>query len=224
MGQKYKFFINGKLLYLVRNPAGVDDILSTDRHFIIRPFRENKDFDKLMDILLGDVNPSSMILYGPDPEAIFHKVCGRFTCIDAAGGVVRHTDGRVLLIHRRGFWDLPKGKPESGETIEETALREVEEETGLTGLRLGTPVELDGFAGNCTYHSYQEAGETVLKASHWYHMETDFEGTPQPQEEEGITEVRWVAPEELPRYYPEMYPSVVDVLQAAVQANPAGKR
>jgi 8-oxo-dGTP pyrophosphatase MutT (NUDIX family) len=54
----------------------------------------------------------------------------------SAGGVVHRTvDGRpqVLLVHRRSprLWALPKGTPDSGETIEETALRETREETGL---------------------------------------------------------------------------------------------
>ena len=54
----------------------------------------------------------------------------------SAGGVVHRTvDGRpqVLLVHRRSprLWALPKGTPDSGETVEETALRETREETGV---------------------------------------------------------------------------------------------
>jgi 8-oxo-dGTP pyrophosphatase MutT (NUDIX family) len=54
----------------------------------------------------------------------------------SAGGVVHRTvDGEteILLVHRRApvLWALPKGTPDSGETIEETALRETREETGI---------------------------------------------------------------------------------------------
>ena len=54
----------------------------------------------------------------------------------SAGGVVHRTaDGRVevLIVHRRSprLWALPKGTPDAGETIEETALRETREETGI---------------------------------------------------------------------------------------------
>jgi 8-oxo-dGTP pyrophosphatase MutT (NUDIX family) len=54
----------------------------------------------------------------------------------SAGGVVhRSVDGEteILLVHRRApvLWALPKGTPDSGETIEETALRETREETGI---------------------------------------------------------------------------------------------
>jgi 8-oxo-dGTP diphosphatase len=52
--------------------------------------------------------------------------------IDAAGGVVER-DGRVLLVHRPRYddWTFPKGKLDPGESFEDAALREVEEETGV---------------------------------------------------------------------------------------------
>lgn len=62
--------------------------------------------------------------------------------VRAAGGLVLRDDGdavRVLLVHRpRGDWTFPKGKADPGETDPETALREVEEETGLR-CELGDP-------------------------------------------------------------------------------------
>jgi len=53
--------------------------------------------------------------------------------VEAAGGVVLGEDGRVVLVHRPKYddWTLPKGKLDPGESFEEAALREVEEETGL---------------------------------------------------------------------------------------------
>jgi 8-oxo-dGTP diphosphatase len=53
--------------------------------------------------------------------------------VHAAGGVVLDEDGRVVLVHRPRYddWTLPKGKLDPGESFEEAALREVEEETGL---------------------------------------------------------------------------------------------
>lgn len=113
--------------------------------------------------------------------------------IEAAGGVViRYDRGvcSVLLIHRRGLWDLPKGKRESGESIQVCALREVEEETGASPLQL-----LDSL--DTTRHTYQEGSETIEKITHWFLME--HSGDPhalQPQHEEQIDGVAWVSPDE----------------------------
>ena len=56
--------------------------------------------------------------------------------IQAAGGLVNNEKDEILMIFRRGKWDLPKGKLDKGETLEECAVREVEEETGLKKLQL----------------------------------------------------------------------------------------
>lgn len=107
----------------------------------------------------------------------------------AAGGVLYQTGSspqKVLLIKRNGFWDIPKGKLENGETIEECAVREVEEEVGAKDLIIETFL--------CdTYHEYQAEGKNFGKTTHWYLMESE---TPDfnfvPRVKEGITDVRWV--------------------------------
>ncbi len=114
--------------------------------------------------------------------------------LKAAGGVVirNHRDSdqqakEVLLIRRNGVWDLPKGKLESNESIEECAVREVEEETGVFPLRLLQPL--------CnTVHTYIEKLEKIEKTTHWYLMKAEGKSANQlgsPQTEEGITEVAW---------------------------------
>lgn len=109
--------------------------------------------------------------------------------ITAAGGVIcnkTHNQIRVLLIKRKGFWDLPKGKLEEGESIEECAVREVEEETGVIN------VSIEDFLCE-TYHEYFEDETKYGKTTHWYSMKT---GNPDfgfdPQAEEGITEMKWI--------------------------------
>ena len=108
--------------------------------------------------------------------------------VTAGGGyVVRPGTGEpdVLLILRRGVWDLPKGKLDKGETIEGCALREVREEVGIGEAlrvleRLGT-----------TVHGYPEKGKYRVKTTHWFLMQTpqtDFT----PQAEENIEAVVWV--------------------------------
>lgn len=109
--------------------------------------------------------------------------------VTAAGGVLYKTESstkKVLLMKRNGVWDLPKGKLEIEEGIEECALREVEEETGAGKLTI------EKFLCD-TYHEYQRGGLKYGKSTHWYLMKTgepDFEF--RPQVEEGITELQWV--------------------------------
>lgn len=112
----------------------------------------------------------------------------RFDTVTAAGGVVLDRAGRILWIFRRGKWDLPKGKADEGETVEETALREVREECGMKHL------EIRRFLGKC-YHIYpvSKGRKAVFKTTHWFLMETDdTEFVPQAEEE--ITETRFFAP------------------------------
>lgn len=110
------------------------------------------------------------------------------TRIDAGGGVVFRTDRGVcsiLLIFRRGVWDLPKGKLEPGESLESCALREVEEETGAHPLQIVSSLQT-------THHSYTEREESIEKVTHWYAME--HTGSPHdlaPQAEEQIEGVAW---------------------------------
>jgi 8-oxo-dGTP pyrophosphatase MutT (NUDIX family) len=129
-----------------------------------------------------------------------------FTIVKAGGGRIFNETGAVLLIFRRGMWDLPKGKLDPGETIEQCAIREVREETGI-------PATLGGFLLT-TYHYYNDYGHEVLKETCWYHMQAPAAVVLTPQTEEDIAEIRWVAPKDLPTYLPGAFPSVRDVLKA----------
>jgi 8-oxo-dGTP pyrophosphatase MutT (NUDIX family) len=114
-----------------------------------------------------------------------------FTPIKAAGGLVRNPEGEWLFIRRFDRWDLPKGKAEEGETPEITALREVEEETGLGDLEIRRKLP-------STYHLYTDRhGVKLLKETYWFEMLLRTPGTPVPQTGEAITEVKWFAPAEL---------------------------
>ncbi len=109
------------------------------------------------------------------------------TDIIAAGGVVRNQHGEMLVMFRRGVWDLPKGKAEEGETIGETALREVSEETGIPidALELGRQIKK-------TIHEYDTYGTPMRKTTSWFEMRLRYDVPLVPQTEEGITELRWV--------------------------------
>jgi len=119
---------------------------------------------------------------------------------------VLNDENEALLIFRRGKWDLPKGKLDKGETLEECAVREVMEETGLNSVQLISALTI-------TFHTYHQGTKFILKESHWYTMKAASEQTLVPQTTEDITEIRWVKKEELKDYFENAYPSVVDVLK-----------
>jgi 8-oxo-dGTP pyrophosphatase MutT (NUDIX family) len=129
----------------------------------------------------------------------------------AAGGLVLNRKGKVLMIHRRGYWDLPKGKLDPGETPEQAAIREVNEETSIEGLELGKLLIE-------TFHMFTDRkGEPVLKHVYWYSMSTKVKGKPVPQEEEDITLARWVGKKSLAEKLQNTYPNIIDVFDAAAR-------
>jgi len=132
----------------------------------------------------------------------------KFLLIKAGGGLVRNGEGRYLFMLRRGVWDLPKGKLDPGETIEQCAVREVGEETGLERVQLESPLLI-------TYHTYDESGKHILKETHWFRMRVADTSGLKPQLEEQITELRWVAPGEFGGVLHHTFPSIRDVIQTA---------
>ena len=132
------------------------------------------------------------------------------TKIIAGGGLVLNDAGELLMIYRRGKWDLPKGKLDEGETIEECAVREVEEETGVTDIERGELISIG-------YHEYFDTylKEDVIKETHWYAMKVSGKQVLVPQTEEDITEIGWVKGAELEKCLRDSYPNVVDVVRKA---------
>jgi 8-oxo-dGTP pyrophosphatase MutT (NUDIX family) len=125
-----------------------------------------------------------------------------FKTIKAGGGLVRNSKGEFLLIFRHGKWDLPKGKPDAGETIETCALREVQEETGVSDLTIVKKIPK-------TYHLYTDTnGEIILKKCYWFEMKTTDKRPLKPQLEEGISEAVWLSKEEVEARKMLMFPAI----------------
>jgi ADP-ribose pyrophosphatase YjhB (NUDIX family) len=171
----YKVFVNEKKLLLSKQSENLEKTLGY----------ENVTTLEIALDLLENTSVRELNVFGENIEKIWAEFQKLFRIIEAAGGLVNNPDGDILFIKRLGKWDLPKGKMEKGESREESAVREIEEETGLKD------VELVQFI-NTTYHIYVERnGDKVLKCTHWFEMNFDGEDTSKPQIEEGITEVAW---------------------------------
>ena len=188
----YKVFVNDKPLFLTNEVAKETDF----QLFLL----ESVDIEQLI-IKMFNNKISKAYLYYPDEKEILKKVKEKIPVKKAGGGLVYNKNGDVLFIFRNGKWDLPKGGTEKGEEIEETSLREVEEETGVTGLKITRKLQK-------TYHVFKRNGTYRLKITHWFEMTTNFEGTPIPQANEGIEKVAWLNPSEIKQALNNSYENI----------------
>lgn len=146
------------------------------------------------------------IYYHPRLEELKKAVWKKFVVVKAGGALVLNEKKQILFIFRRGKWDLPKGKLDKGETLEQCAVRETEEETGLKNLKLDRPLLT-------TYHTYDENGRHILKETYWYLLHSSSNETPVPQTSEDIEIVKWISTPNLHEVLGNTYPSIRDVIK-----------
>ena len=124
--------------------------------------------------------------------------------IESAGGLVCNRYHHILLMFKRGKWDMPKGRVEAGQSREVAALREVQEEVGLQKSKLSIQGKLVS-----TWHTTSHQKTRYLKKTHWYLMQYDGDDDDtNPQVEEGIIECRWVHISDLPHYRELLMPRI----------------
>jgi 8-oxo-dGTP pyrophosphatase MutT (NUDIX family) len=199
-----KIYFNDKPLFLCDSlDETIDPFLHHDDAVFIDELDSHTVKTMIHEMQLEKVHAG--VFFHPDLEALKKAFFKKFTLVKAAGGLVQQEDRSVLLIYRRGKWDLPKGKLDKGEKLEACALREVEEETGLKNVQLQSPLLV-------TYHTYHEGTRFILKESHWYTMQVTGLQQLKPQTEEDIHDIRWVPLEEIESYTGKVFPSVKDVL------------
>jgi len=200
MAQIYKIYINEVVLILTDSqPSEIQDyqVLKVSE-FIFFKFYEQA-------IVIN--SPKIFLLLSKDFKLYFKKIKDSMKMIKAAGGLVSNEEMRYLFIFRNGKWDLPKGKLDSGETAKVAAVREVQEECGIHIKSLGDKI--------CnTYHIYEMNKEQILKKTAWYHMKAVKQDKLIPQLEEGITDVRWLAPGNFMMVRQNTYPLIRDLLNS----------
>lgn len=184
----YTIYINDRPLRLC-SPAELDRIdTSAEEHLLARYSGKAKTLLHYVDTLeKGSQRVLAVTLYHPNVEQLWLDFHEHYKVLEAAGGLVFNPQGKLLLLFRRGHWDLPKGKIDKGEGREEAAVREVQEETGLSQLQRGPLL-------TTTFHTYRDDKDRrILKPTYWYRMET-AEQELTPETEEGIERAEWVDP------------------------------
>ncbi|OJW80216.1 MAG: hypothetical protein BGO69_13400 [Bacteroidetes bacterium 46-16] len=185
--------------FLAENPAGEGYMSFTGafpRHY--RLAIQHLEKPGTLGAIIEDISERSL-------QEELHDI---YQPVDAGGGLVFNEDGEVLMIFRRGKWDLPKGKRDDGEAIDYCALREVSEETGLQQLTLGEKI--------CdTYHVYAQNKEALLKHTVWYRMYGSSKEKLVPQKEENILEAKWVNESDLGPIVFKAYEAIKEVLKQA---------
>ena len=149
--------------------------------------------------------PQVFIILSKGFKSLFRNIKRTLQIIKAAGGLVKNEHDQYLFIFRNGKWDLPKGKVENGEKTRITAVREVEEECGISIVKNGKKI--------CnTYHIYELNDKKILKKTAWYKMYTENQTELIPQLEEGITDARWLGAGDLMMVRQNTYPLIRDLI------------
>ena len=190
-----------------------------DRFIFLGTTNESSDFDGMVyawipeNSLEGLIhqfdqedNRDSIFIVSEDLNDLFQEFKSCFKYIEAAGGKVYNQQKELLAIYRLEKWDLPKGKVEKGEKVEEAAIREVEEECGISGLEIEEEL-------NSTYHTYWMKNKFYLKRTYWYQMKYSGDQELVPQTEEDIEKVCWMSEEALADFKVNTYASILEIIE-----------
>lgn len=198
----YKVFFQDRVIYLTKD-------FSThffNNYGLFYKFYDLNELSDLLKLFTVVTKIKKLYIFHHNLDQLLKEFKQIFTNIDAAGGLIFNSEGKVLVIKRKGKWDLPKGRIEDGEDSEIAAVREATEETGISKLQIKSAIIE-------TRHIYLEGITPILKKTQWFEMETSSNDLPMPQIEEEITEAVWYNPEDLPMILGNTYLSIIDVLK-----------
>jgi len=195
----YKVFFNQKPIFLT-----TELVLQTDRTPVL--FIKFSSPENIVKALKSK-KTDCLYLYHQKEDKLWMHFLRHFPIVEAAGGLVRHQDGRFLFIYRNDKWDLPKGRIEKNEPIRIAAVREVEEETGVDGLEIVKPLIE-------TFHVFNRNGKYKLKKTFWFEMKTTSTVTLTPQLNEGIEQAIWVFEKEIPHKFENAYENIKQVYES----------
>ncbi|NOU19465.1 MAG: NUDIX domain-containing protein [Bacteroidales bacterium] len=166
-----------------------------------------QELSKILEFFQSAVQVENVFISGKNVQSMLKDFCKMFRIIKASGGLVQNSKGEYLFIFRYGKWDLPKGKLEPDEKIEDAAVREVSEETGISNLILGEHIKN-------TYHTYKQGGSIILKETHWFNMLYSGNEPLVPQQAEDISVAKWFPANRLDEILNNTYDTIREVLIA----------
>lgn len=172
----YKIFVNDKPIVLTTEVCQETNF----KNYLLSTVKLRRVIKELNSTALSEIR-----LIGKNKDKLLKKFLKKLPNVVAGGGKVYNSNGDILFIYRNDKWDLPKGKTEKKESIEDCAIREVEEETGVKNLKIVKPLDT-------TYHIFKRNGRHRIKVTYWFEMETDYKGSLNPEGEEGITKAEWL--------------------------------
>jgi len=199
----YKVHFENRFIMISPEPDRIQ------KYGLFHKFYATSELYKLISEFQADSSMQSVNVYGTNIRHIWKIFRIYFTEVGAAGGLVRHSEGKYLFIEKKGKLDLPKGHIEPGEEPEACALREVNEECGITGHSIVKELQP-------SYHTYSWEGISYLKKTSWFLMEYDGVMVTEPQIREGITKVEWLSPDELNKIKGKAWLSLMDLINTSV--------
>lgn len=197
----YKVFINKFSIILTSKNKS----LSQENSFLLSSITLNEILKKVR-------KHKKIFLYHPKKSELLKVFKSKIKVIFASGGIVKNDNNQILFIYRRGKWDLPKGKAEKGESIRETAVREVIEETGIEKLKI------DKYFSN-TFHIVRNNKKYFLKETSWFLMSSNFKGKLKPQLNEGIKSVKWKTFDDAKKIKKKTYGNISIILTDFLKQN-----
>lgn len=183
---------------------------------VLKEFRNQSEMMTLIRSAEQNMKMQALIFIHSDFEFLYAQFLKPYKFVEAAGGVVMNGD-KALMIYRRDKWDLPKGGVEKSETIQKAAIREIAEETGIKNATIIEPVKLYNLDQTYTLHTYREDNVRTLKKTNWFKMKAGDIKSMKPQEEEGITELKWCDKNDIKKNLTDSYPGIIDVMEQVMK-------
>ena len=205
MAKEYSIYFENRRFLLSEN---IDPNCFINENGLFISYHSLQELSKILEFFQSSKEVENVFIKGKDADELLNDFSKSFKSIVCAGGLVTNNKGEYLLIYRRSRWDLPKGKQDSGEKIEATAIREVSEETGITEMQITNHL-ID------TYHTYKTENSVILKKTVWYEMTYNVDEPLIPQQNEDIEEAKWVKKDQLAFCLGNTYNTILDVFKAA---------